>query len=154
MSGKSTLDWKRLIGLDNLREEYAFSRDDSTGYTSARKIPDRWVSTTCGYCSVGCGIEIGVKDGRAVASRALASHPVNRGKLCPKGLSEHYTIDAENRAKYPLLRKNGKLTRVSWDEALGVMVERFRKVQSTYGRRSLGVLSTGQLVTEEFYTLG
>ena len=95
-----------------------------------------------------------MKDGRAVSSRPLASHPVNRGKLCPKGLSEHYTIGAENRAKYPLLRKNGKLERVSWEEALTTMVERFRKVQSTYGPESLGVLSTGQLVTEEFYTLG
>ena len=34
---------------------------------------------------------------------------MNRGKLCPKGLSEHYTIEADNRAKHPLLRKNGKL---------------------------------------------
>jgi assimilatory nitrate reductase catalytic subunit len=99
-------------------------------------------------------MEIGVKDGRAVASRALASHPVNRGKLCPKGLSEHHTIGAENRATYPLLRKNGKLERVSWDEALTTMVERFRKTQAAYGPQSLGVLSTGQLVTEEFYTLG
>ncbi len=148
------MNWKRTIGLDILSEEYAFARDESTGYTSAKKIPDHWVPTTCGYCSVGCGIEVGVKDGRAVTSRPLASHPVNRGKLCPKGLSEHYTIDAENRAKYPLLRTNGKLMRVGWDEALGVMVERFRAVQKKYGAESLGVLSTGQLVTEEFYTLG
>jgi anaerobic selenocysteine-containing dehydrogenase len=145
---------KRLIGLDNLAEEYKFARSESTGYTSAQKIPDHWVPTTCGYCSVGCGLEIGVKNGAAVASRALASHPVNRGKLCPKGLSEHYTIAAENRAKYPLLRKNGKLERVTWQEALSTMVERFRKVQATYGPESMGVISTGQLVTEEFYTLG
>src|SRR5262249_598065 len=123
-------------------------------YTSAKKIPERWVATTCGYCSVGCGIEIGVKDGRAVASRALATHPVNRGKLCPKGLAEHYILEAENRAKYPLLRKNGKLQRVSWDEALTVIVERFRAAGAAYGPASLGGLSTGQLVTEEFYTLG
>ncbi len=148
------MNWKRAIGLDNLAEEYQFSRSESTGYTAARRIPERWVPTTCGYCSVGCGIEIGVKDGRAVASRALASHPVNRGKLCPKGLAEHYIIDAENRARYPLLRKNGKLQRVTWDEAIGTMVERFRAVQSQYGPESLGILSTGQLVTEEFYTLG
>ena len=96
--------------------------------------------TTCGYCSVGCGIEIGVKDGKAVASRPLASHPVNRGKLCPKGLSEHYTIDAENRAKYPLLRKNGKLVRVGWEEALDTMAERFRATQSKYGTRVAGRL--------------
>ena len=154
MIGIRGLNWKRLVGLDNLRGEYAFSRDDSTGYTSTKKIPDQWIATTCGYCSVGCGIEVGVKKGRAVASRPHAIHPVNRGKLCPKGLSEHYTIAAENRAQYPLLRKNGKLARVGWDEALTVMVERFRAVQKTYGPQSLGVLSTGQLVTEEFYTLG
>ena len=148
------MNWKRSIGLDILNEDYAFARNDETGYTSAKKIADKWVPTTCGYCSVGCGIEIGVKDGKAVASRPHASHPVNRGKLCPKGLSEHYIIDAENRAKYPLLRKNGKLERVSWDEALTTLVERFRATQKKYGPESLGVLSTGQLVTEEFYTLG
>jgi anaerobic selenocysteine-containing dehydrogenase len=58
---------KRLIGLDNLSEEYKFGRSDSTGYTSAQKIPDKWVATTCGYCSVGCGMEIGVKEGLARA---------------------------------------------------------------------------------------
>ncbi|MEO8100073.1 MAG: nitrate reductase [Acidobacteriota bacterium] len=148
------MNWKRAIGLDNLSEEYAFARDASTGYTSAKRIPEKWVATTCGYCSVGCGIEIGVKENRAVACRPLESHPVNRGKLCPKGLSEHHTIDVENRAKYPLLRKNGKLVRVGWDEALTVMVEKFHATQAKYGPSSLGVLSTGQLVTEEFYTLG
>lgn len=148
------MNWKRTLGLDNRSEEYSFARDASTGYTSAQKIPDHWVPTTCGYCSVGCGIEIGVKEGRAVASRPYAAHPVNRGKLCPKGLSEHYTLESENRAKYPLLRQNGKLKRVSWDEALSVMTARFQATQKAYGREALGVLSTGQLVTEEFYTLG
>jgi anaerobic selenocysteine-containing dehydrogenase len=145
---------KRAAGLDTLQEDYAYARGETTGYTSAKKIPDRWVSTTCGYCSVGCGIEIGVKHGRAVASRPLGSHPVNRGKLCPKGLAEHYILEAETRAKYPLLRKNGKLVRVGWDEALGTMVARFREIQLHHGAQALGVLSTGQLVTEEFYTLG
>ncbi len=148
------MNWKRTIGLDNLAEDYRFARSESTGYTSAQKIPDSWVATTCGYCSVGCGIQIGVKDGKAVSSRPNAAHPVNRSKLCPKGLSEHYTIDVENRAKYPLLRRNGKLERVSWQEAISTMVERFRKVQTTYRPEALGVISTGQLVTEEFYTLG
>ncbi|HEY7334456.1 MAG TPA: molybdopterin-dependent oxidoreductase [Bryobacteraceae bacterium] len=145
---------RRVAGVDTLQDEYAYARDETTGYTSARKIPEKWVATTCGYCSVGCGIEIGVKDGRAITSRALASHPVNRGKLCPKGLSEHYVIEAENRARFPLLRKDGKLTRVSWDEALTVMIERFRGIQMRHGAAALGVLSTGQLVTEEFYALG
>jgi anaerobic selenocysteine-containing dehydrogenase len=144
----------RLIGIDNLASDYAYGTSDATGYTSARRIADKWISTTCGYCSVGCGIDIGVRDGRAVATRPNLLHPVNRGKLCPKGLSEHQTLDTETRAMYPMLRSNGRLNRVTWDEAIGTMVERFRATQAKYGPAALGVLSTGQLVTEEFYTLG
>ena len=145
---------KRKFGLNILSEKYSYGWDPTVGYTSAQKIPDQWVSTTCGYCSVGCGMFIGVKDGHAVSVRGNPDHPVNLGKLCPKGLSEHYTLQAENRAKYPLLRKKGKFVRIGWDEALGIMAEKFRGVQEKYGHDALGVLSTGQLVTEEFYTLG
>ena len=50
----------QLIGLDNLAADYAYARSRDTGYTSAKRIADKWVHTTCGYCSVGCGIDIGV----------------------------------------------------------------------------------------------
>ncbi len=148
------MNLKRQLGLDILSEKYSYANDPEFGYTSAQKIPDRWVATTCGYCSVGCGMFVGVKDGRAVSVRGNPNHPVNLGKLCPKGLSEHYTLEAPNRAQYPLLRKNGKLVRVSWDEALDTMIEKFRSTQEKHGPNALGVISTGQLVTEEFYTLG
>jgi anaerobic selenocysteine-containing dehydrogenase len=148
------MNLKRTLGLDILNEKYAYATDAVTGYTSAQKIPDRWVSTTCGYCSVGCGMFVGVREGRAVSVRGNPEHGANFGTLCPKGLSEHYTLEAENRARYPLLRKNGALVRVDWDEALATMVDKFRNVQQKYGPDAAGVLSTGQLVTEEFYTLG
>jgi assimilatory nitrate reductase catalytic subunit len=144
----------RLLGLDNLRDEYAYTDDPILGPTSARRAAERWVRTTCGYCSVGCGMEIGVRDGAAVAVRGWEDHPVSLGKLCPKGLSEHHTLAAPNRATHPLLKKNGKFERVSWNDALGEMVTRVRAVQARYGAGAFGVISTGQLVTEEFYTLG
>lgn len=144
----------RKLGLDILAEQYAYADDPEHGHTSAHKIPDRWVATTCGYCSVGCGMFLGVKDGRAVSVRGNPDHAVNLGKLCPKGLSEHYTLEAPNRAKGPLLRKKGKLVPVDWTEAIGTLVTKFRTTQERYGPDSLGVISTGQLVTEEFYTLG
>jgi assimilatory nitrate reductase catalytic subunit len=97
---------------------------------------------------------IGVKDGRAVSVRGNPDHPVNRGMLCPKGLSEHHTIATENRARYPLLRRGGSMQRVGWDDALTTMAARFRDVQARYGAGAVGVISTGQLVTEEFYALG
>jgi assimilatory nitrate reductase catalytic subunit len=150
------MNLKRLIGLDTLVDDYRYTVDSEAGYVSAKKAPDHWVATTCGYCSVGCGMFVGVKDGRAVSVRGNPDHPVNRGVLCPKGLSEHHTIHAENRALYPMLRRDkaARRERVTWDEALSTMATRFRDVQSRYGPESVGVISTGQLVTEEFYTLG
>jgi anaerobic selenocysteine-containing dehydrogenase len=144
----------RRGGLDIGSSKYSYSEDPVLGFTSSRKHADRWVNSTCGYCSVGCGMQLGVKNNRVVSVRGNPDHPVNRGKLCPKGLAEHYAIEAEGRAKYPLLRKGGEFTRVSWQEAIDTMVDRFRAVQRKYSPGSLGVVSTGQLVTEEFYALG
>jgi anaerobic selenocysteine-containing dehydrogenase len=145
---------KQMLGLDTRAERYAYSVDQAAGYVSAQKIPDRWISTTCGYCSVGCGMFVGVKDGRAVSVRGNPDHPVNRGLLCPKGLSEHHTIHALNRAQFPLVRKGNGFARIGWDDAMSMMAGKFHSIQEQYGPGSVGVISTGQLVTEEFYTLG
>lgn len=145
---------RRLLGIDTSQLRYAYGDDPQYGYLSSSRIADRWVKTTCGYCSVGCGMLVGVRDGKAVAARGNPDHPVNRGKLCPKGLSEHHILDAPGRATHPLLRKNGKLEPVSWEEALDTMVERITAIQARHGAGTLGVIGTGQLVTEEFYTLG
>ncbi len=146
----------RWFGLTTRPERYTYAVDPVMGYTAAKKIPDRWVKTTCGYCSVGCGMSIGVKDGRAVSVRGNPDHPVNSGTLCPKGLSEHDTLHAPSRARYPLLRRsrNRPLEQVTWSEAIATMVRKFGDVQQAHGPQAVGVVSTGQLVTEEFYTLG
>ena len=148
------MNLRRKLGIDTLREKYSYAKDARFGKVSTSRVADRWVKTTCGYCSVGCGMEVGVKDGKAVAVRGNENHSVNRGKLCPKGLSEHHTLTAPGRATRPLLRKQGKLVAVSWDEALDTMVGKVTSIQNKYGKQSLGVIGTGQLVTEEFYTLG
>ncbi len=145
---------KCLLGIDILRAKYAYANDPRFGHISESRVADSWVKTTCGYCSVGCGMLIGVKDGNAVAARGNPDHPVNRGKLCPKGLSEHHMLTAPGRATTPLLRKDGVLTPVSWDEAISTMVTRIGSIQARHGRGALGVVGTGQLLTEETYTLG
>ena len=137
------------------RRTLPYGNDPVAGYMSAQKVPDKWVATTCGYCSVGCGMFIGVKDGRAVSVRGNPDHKVNRGLLCPKGLSEHHTIRTDNRALYPMLR-DGKTLQ---PDRLGrgasrTMAAKFRDVQARFGPGAVGVISTGQLVTEEFYALG
>ena len=145
---------KQNLGIDTLKEKYAYDLDEQYGYISKEKIPDHWVRTTCGYCSVGCGICIGVKGEKAVSVRGDEKHPVNEGRLCPKGLAEHYAIHAPNRAKWPLLKVDQKFQRIRWNSAIKILVEKFQSIQEKYGPESLGVVSTGQMVTEEFYTLG
>jgi assimilatory nitrate reductase catalytic subunit len=144
----------RLAGVDTLRKKYRYGQDPVFGHISETRVAERWVKTTCGYCSVGCGMLVGVRNNKAVAARGNPDHPVNRGKLCPKGLSEHHVLSAPGRAKQPRLRKNGVLTPVSWDEALDTMVARIGDIQLRCGKEALGVVGTGQLITEEFYTLG
>ena len=144
----------KALGFDTAQEKYAYGVDEQFGYVSAEKIPERWVRTTCGYCSVGCGLYIGVRGDKAVSVRGDPQHPVNLGALCPKGLTEHHTIHAPGRAVQPLVRVDGKLRPADWKIAYRLLVERFGAVQERYGKDALGVISTGQLVTEEFYALG
>ena len=92
---------RRALGIDTLQSKYSFDRDPVVGHTASARVADTWVKTTCGYCSVGCGMLVGVKDGNAVTVRGNPDHPVNVGKLCPKGLSEHHILDAPTRARQP-----------------------------------------------------
>jgi assimilatory nitrate reductase catalytic subunit len=144
---------ERFLGVDHGGDRYRYVADrslDGRGSVSESRAAERWVRTTCGYCSVGCGMLVGVRDGRAVAVVGDSEHPVNRGRLCPKGLSEHQMIAADGRLLVP--RVDG--APASWDAALDRVVDVFREVVERHGPDSVAVLSTGQLVTEEFYALG
>ncbi len=125
------------------------------------KIPQKdvaeWKYTTCNYCSTGCAIEIGIDDGgKLVTSRGVADADVNRGKLCIKGLLEHDLFDSPGRGSEPLLRDSihKEFETSTWDSVLDKSAEKIKEIQAKYGRDSFAVVSTGQLLTEEFYTLG
>lgn len=144
------------LGLGTHAEDYGYGIDERFGVVAESRLPERWVRTTCGYCSVGCGMLIGVRDGAAVAVRGDPDHPVNVGRLCPKGLSEHHTIAAPGRLQQPLVRpdRGAPLVPARWDDAIGRLVDGFAGIVARHGPDSVAILSTGQLVTEEFYALG
>ena len=125
------------------------------------KLPDKevknWVYTTCGYCSTGCSIEVGVNDkGEGVSSRGVGGADVNRGKLCIKGIFEHELFYSKNRGAQPLMRQkiHQAFERSGWDAALDHTAAQINRIQERYGRDSFAIVSTGQILTEEFYTLG
>jgi anaerobic selenocysteine-containing dehydrogenase len=153
LTGASPASW---LGLGTHAEDYRYGTDERFGVLAESRLAERWVRTTCGYCSVGCGMLIGVRDGAAVAVRGDPDHPVNQGRLCPKGLSEHHTIAAPGRLHQPMARadRSGPLSPATWDEALERLVGGFTTIVAEHGPDAVAILSTGQLVTEEFYALG
>jgi assimilatory nitrate reductase catalytic subunit len=145
---------KDFLGLDIQTEKFELSSDEVFGKIAAERKPDKWVFSTCGYCGVGCGLYIGVKDGKAVYTKGNPKHFVNQGTLCPKGLSEHQMINSPHRVAAPLIRKNGEFEAVSWDEAFTKVSSEFKRIQKEHGNKAVAVIGTGQFLTEEFYTLG
>ncbi|WP_416304827.1 molybdopterin oxidoreductase family protein [Neptunicella sp. SCSIO 80796] len=134
-----------------------FGRKNRKSIVIPSKKVKEWKYTTCNYCSTGCAIEIGLnEENRIVTTRGHAGADVNRGKLCIKGLLEHELFESPGRGTEPLIRNKHyeKFEKTSWDNALDVTAQKIKDIQAKYGKDSFAVVSTGQLLTEEFYTLG
>ncbi|MCW9054035.1 MAG: nitrate reductase [Motiliproteus sp.] len=134
-----------------------FGRTDRKPIRIADKKVKEWKYTTCGYCSTGCSIQVGLnEEGRPVSARGAAGADVNRGKLCIKGIFEHELFEAAGRGSEPLLRDkiHEPYQEVSWDSAMDKTASEIKRIQETYGRDAFAIVSTGQILTEEFYTLG
>src|SRR3954447_7494469 len=87
-----------------------------------------WSKAPCRFCGTGCGVMVGVKDGRVVATHGDTLAEVNRGLNCIKGYFLSKIMYGGDRLTTPLLRKkngvyakDGEFTPVSWDEAFDTM---------------------------------
>ncbi|WP_339911696.1 nitrate reductase [Symmachiella dynata] len=125
------------------------------GKVPARQLPDATTNMVCGYCSTGCGLNVHLQEGTAVALTPTTDYPVNLGMACPKGWEALTVLDSPDRATVPMLRNaSGKLEPVTWDTAMQTFVERLQGIQKQHGAESVAFLSTGQIPTEEMALLG
>ncbi len=83
-----------------------------------------WDKAPCRFCGTGCHLQVGVADGRVVAVAGDEQADVNKGLLCVKGYHAGEALYGKERLTTPLLRKDGALVPVSWDEALDVLADR------------------------------
>ncbi|MFA5562766.1 MAG: formate dehydrogenase subunit alpha [Candidatus Caldatribacteriota bacterium] len=111
------------------------------------------VHTTCNYCGCGCGFDLNIKDGKVVKVTSNPDSVVNGINLCVKGRFGNDYIHRDDRLKTPLIRKNGKLEPVSWEEALDLISDKFGKIKAEHGSDSLAVLSSAKCTNEENYLL-
>jgi anaerobic selenocysteine-containing dehydrogenase len=126
------------------------------GKVPARLQPDDTTSMVCGFCSTGCGLNVHLREGRAINLSADTHYPVNLGMACPKGWEALTPLSSPDRATTPLLRNEhtGKLEPVDWDRALVLFCERFKEIQRIHGLESVAWLGSGQICTEELAFLG
>ena len=108
------------------------------------------VTTTCAYCGVGCQIEYSVRNGKIVDAKP-ANGPSNQGLLCVKGKFAFDFINHKDRLKYPMVRKNGKLVRASWDEALNTVAKKINEVKAEFGPDAIAGFSSARTVNEDNY---
>ncbi|WP_027996930.1 nitrate reductase catalytic subunit NapA [Simplicispira psychrophila] len=118
----------------------------------------RWDKGACRFCGTGCGVLIGVKDNRVVATQGDPDAPVNKGLNCIKGYFLSKIMYGKDRLTQPLLRmkdgkfdKNGEFAQVSWDKAFDVMEEKVKGALKTGGPRNIGMFGSGQWTVWEGY---
>ncbi len=123
--------------------------------TSQASDADSWHKGTCRLCGSGCRLELGVKNGKAVALRGIPDSRTNYGYLCMKGMLFYKLMGYNNpdRLKKPLYRKSKKepFKEISWNEALNIAAKEFAKAVKKHGNNSVAYYGSGQALTEETY---
>ena len=111
-----------------------------------------WHKAPCRYCGTGCGVEVGVRGGRAIAVRGDDACSVNRGLLCAKGYGLAEMLASPDRLTRPRVRDaSGALVEVSWDEALGLIVERWAEIIERDGPNAVAMYGSGQWTIPDAY---
>ncbi|MDT8990444.1 periplasmic nitrate reductase subunit alpha [Curvibacter sp. APW13] len=117
-----------------------------------------WSKAPCRFCGTGCGVMVGVKEGKVVATQGDPRAEVNRGLNCVKGYFLSKIMYGQDRLTQPLLRmkdgkydKNGEFTPVSWDKAFDTMAEKFKAALKDKGPSGVGMFGSGQWTIWEGY---
>jgi predicted molibdopterin-dependent oxidoreductase YjgC len=109
--------------------------------------------TTCTFCGVGCGLYLETDGNQVIGVYPSMSHPTNEGRICLRGWNVHEIASSPDRLTTPLLRKNGALHPVTWDDAFGFIAKRLTEIRDQHGPDALAFLNSPRCSNEESYLL-
>ncbi len=145
----------KVENLENIIDRFGpHTHDAPIGGWQADRVIDKVVPTHCPYCAVQCGMNLLVEKGKLVGFEPRMDFPVNEGRLCPKGVTAYLQTHHPDRLLHPLIKRNGVFEKATWDEALDLVVSKFKELQAKHGKDVLGVYSGSSLTTEKTYLMG
>lgn len=109
--------------------------------------------TVCTYCGVGCNLDVATKDDEIISITAPYDAEVNQGHTCLKGRYAFKFYDHPERLRSPMVRKNGQLENVSWDEAYDYIVNKITNIRQEHGPDSIAGISSARCTNEENYLM-
>ncbi len=110
-----------------------------------------WKKAPCRFCGVGCGVLIGLKDGKAIAVKGDPRSSVNKGLCCVKGYHSVLAIYGKDRLTVPLVRKNGKMVETTMKEALDLIASKMQETIKDHGKDSVSMYGSGQWTIPDGY---
>lgn len=112
------------------------------------------MTTTCGYCGVGCRLETHARDGRVASISPALDGPANKGHTCLKGRFAHRFSRHRERLDSPLIRdSDGSLRRASWEEAIARIVSELTRIRDCDGPDAIAGLASSRATNEDCYVM-
>ena len=119
---------------------------------SSESEPDPvWKKTPCRLCGVGCGLLVGIENGRAVAVKGDPDSAVSKGLACAKGYYSVQALYGRDRITRAMIRREGGLAEVPIGEALDLVAYRLRETVRQYGKDSIAVYGSAQWTIPDAY---
>jgi len=115
-----------------------------------RPWENKKVQTTCGYCGVGCQLDLFIKDNKVVKVDGADVVP-NNGSLCVKGRFGFNFVSSPERLTTPKIKENGIFKDTSWEEALDLVVQKLNRLKDTHGADSIGMMTSARMTNEDNY---
>lgn len=120
--------------------------------TTHAGTPEKESPSICGFCGVGCSLNLGIIDNQVVEiNPSSLKDSANSSTLCVRGHFAHDFLNSEARLTKPMIRKEEELEPVLWDEALDLVATRLSEIKKSYGPASIGFLGSSKCTNEENY---
>ena len=110
-----------------------------------------WKKAPCRFCGVGCGVLVGVENGKAVAVKGDPNSSVNKGLCCVKGYHSVMAMYGKDRLTKPLLRQKDSYVEISMKEALDLIASKMKETINTYGKDAVSIYGSGQWTIPDGY---